>query len=133
MKITRKFAFEFWEAIYGNKDLVSDCFGDRIYKEDYGDTEIKRRLPGKKAYHYGWTLDHILPLSKGGDKSLNNLEIMHWINNSQKGDKTSFFINDIEYEIHKCKSSIEGYKGYGIQEKQSKQRIDWKSKYKMHF
>ena len=133
MEISKDFAIKFWEAIYGNKVLVADCFGNEIYKEDYGNTTLLRTLPGGKSFSYGWTIDHILPISKGGDNSLNNLEIMHWINNEEKADNTSFIINDIEYEIYKCKVSKEGYKGYGIREKSTKERVDWKAKLNKHF
>ena len=133
MELSKDFAIQFWEAVYGSEELVSDCFGDKIYKEDYGNTTQKRRILGGESFFYGWTIDHILHISKGGDNSLNNLEIMHWLNNAEKADKTSFTINDIEYEIHKCKVSIEGYKGYGICEKNTKVRVDWKAKFRKHF
>lgn len=133
MELSKEFAFNFWEAVYGNNDLVSDCFGDQIYKDDYGNTTLKRRKPGGESFYYGWTIDHILPISKGGDNSLNNLEIMHWMNNAEKADKTSFIIDEVEYEICKCKVSIDGYKGYGIQEKNTKNRVDWKAIYNKHF
>jgi hypothetical protein len=133
MELTTEFAFEFWKAIYGEAVLVSDCFGDQIYKEDYGNTTLKRHLPGGESFYYGWTIDHILPIAKGGDNSLNNFEIMHWQNNSKKADKTSFIINNVEYEVYRCKVTIDGYNGYGIQEKNSKTRVDWKAKYNKHF
>jgi 5-methylcytosine-specific restriction endonuclease McrA len=36
---------------------------------------------------YGATLDHVIPLSKGGDDSLDNLKLAHWICNVRKSDK----------------------------------------------
>lgn len=133
MEVSKEFAIQFWEAVYSNNDLVSDCFGNQIYKDNYGNTTLKRRNPRGESFYYGWAIDHILPISKGGDNSLNNLEIMNWMNNAEKADKTSFIIDDVEHKIHKCKVNIDGYEGYGIQNKNEKIRVDWKAKYKKHF
>jgi len=133
MEISKEFAIRFWEAIYGREELVFDCFGTQIYKEDYGNTTLKRQTAKGESSYYGWTIDHILPISKGGDNSLNNLKVMHWLNNKEKSDKTSFIIDDVEYEVYKCKMGIDGYRGYGIQEKNTKKRVDWKARLKKHF
>ena len=134
MKINYQTAMQFWEAIFGDELLVEDCFGDLIYKEDFGDTETMRIRPGEtKSYNYGWDIDHILPLSKNGSNDNNNLEPMHWQNNRDKSDQTSFEINEEIYEIIKCKVSIDGYKGYGIRVKDTKERVDWKAVYQKHF
>lgn len=134
MQITHENALSIWKAIYGEETVVKDCFGRLMYREDYGVTSIIRRyqVTGRSDY-FGWTLDHILPLAKGGTSELNNLEPMHFENNQAKSDCTSFIIDDIEYEIVKCKISTDGYKGYGIQTKETKVRVDWKARYKKHF
>jgi len=36
---------------------------------------------------FGATLDHVYPLSKGGDDSLENLKLAHWICNVKKSNK----------------------------------------------
>ena len=36
---------------------------------------------------YGATLDHVYPLSRGGEDSLDNLKLAHWICNVRKSDK----------------------------------------------
>ena len=35
---------------------------------------------------YGWEIDHVLPLSKGGTHDISNLEPLQWQNNRTKGD-----------------------------------------------
>ena len=52
--------------------------------DDYG-AIIKWSEYGKQT-DYGWNVDHVFPLSKGGDDNIINLELLHWTNNEAKGD-----------------------------------------------
>ena len=132
MEINRKNALRFWETVYGSELLVSDCFGTLIYKEDYGDYTTERLYEGKK-YNFGWTIDHILPIKLGGTDDNNNLEIMHWKNNQEKGDHNTFVINNIRYAIYRCKQTVDGYRGYGIINQNTGLRIDWKATQHKYF
>lgn len=134
MKINKENALRLWELIYGSRDLVQDCFGTYMYKYDFGDSATKRVWKNDgKLYNFGWEIDHILPTSKGGTDDNNNLEPMHWQNNQEKSDKTIFYIQDKQYEIYRCKLTVDGYKGYGIIDRSNRTRIDWKYKYSKHF
>ena len=33
---------------------------------------------------YGWKIEHIKPVSKGGTDDINNLKPLHWKNNGKK-------------------------------------------------
>ena len=52
-----------------------DKCGSLMKREKYGKTE-----------NYGWEIDHIKPVSKGGTDDLANLQPLYWENNRKKAD-----------------------------------------------
>ena len=55
--------------------LKKDTCGVTIARSDYGNTDL-----------YGWEIDHIKPVSKGGTDDLSNLQPLYWENNRHKSD-----------------------------------------------
>ncbi len=53
-----------------------DVCGFPIRFSDRGNTNSK----------YGWEIDHIRPVSKGGGDTIDNLQPLQWENNKRKGD-----------------------------------------------
>jgi len=52
-----------------------DQCGASMHRPKYGNAE-----------QWGWEIDHIKPVSRGGTDDLNNLQPLQWENNRHKGD-----------------------------------------------
>lgn len=128
MIINKALALKLWSDVFGNSVLwATDCFGTWIYRDDYNATEITRKRPNgdNKYYNYGWTIDHIMPISKGGKDHWNNFEPMHYLNNLAKAGEISFKIHNESFQVVKC-DLVPDY-GYGIKNQLTNERVDWKA------
>lgn len=58
------------------------------FRKDACNASMQRTKYGETV-QFGWEIDHILPVSKGGTDDLRNLQPLQWENNRRKGDETS--------------------------------------------
>lgn len=86
-------ADNFWKNEFGNKTVATDFDGEEIRRNEYGTNSP-----------FAWDVDHILPKSKGGQDENENLQIVNRLTNDQKGEKTTFTINNVTYQVKKTRN-----------------------------
>lgn len=71
------------KSVFGySPDAVrADMCGKLMKFTDYGLTTSP----------YGWEIDHILPVARGGSDLLDNLQPLQWENNRRKGDSYPWY------------------------------------------
>jgi hypothetical protein len=74
------------EAVWQKATPVT---GYTSFRKDVCGAWMQRDKHGKTE-QYGWEIDHILPVSKGGGDNLANLQPLQWENNRHKGDDTNW-------------------------------------------
>lgn len=79
------FALEIIEFVW-NKARKVEGFDPALIRKDSCGAWILRNEYGNTESIYGWEIDHIYPLSRGGDDNPQNLRALQWSNNRSKGD-----------------------------------------------
>lgn len=58
-----------------------------VWRKDVCGAWIRRDSHGDTSSQYGWEVDHVLPVARGGGDELSNLQPLQWNNNRSKGDQ----------------------------------------------
>jgi hypothetical protein len=82
-----------------------------IWRKDFAGAWIRKDSYGMQT-KYGWEVDHLRPLSKGGDNNEDNLIALHWQNNRTKGGDYPIFNTSITSDGNR---NIERIKKWQIQ------------------
>ncbi|MBO5058144.1 MAG: HNH endonuclease [Prevotella sp.] len=77
-----------------DKANVIDGYNPSIWRKDYAGAWIRFDAYGSQI-NFGWEIDHMQPVSKGGDDSLPNLFPLHWQNNRKKNDDYPEFYTSV--------------------------------------
>lgn len=64
----------------------------RLIRKDSCGAWIKWLDYGNTNSEWGWEIDHIYPIARGGTDVPSNLQALHWRNNRAKGDSVGGFI-----------------------------------------
>ena len=62
--------------------------GYPAFRRDVCNASMQRNKYGETV-EFGWEIDHIVPVSKGGTDDLSNLQPLQWENNRCKSDEIS--------------------------------------------
>lgn len=98
MDLNRETAMRLWGVFFGKKTNAVDYAGREIRKGAYNDRNSQ----------YGWNVDHILPVSKGGKTADHNLICCHILTNDEKANSFPLFnANNQKFKIVKKQNHYE--------------------------
>lgn len=65
---------------------ITQGFDPSYVRQDVCGALIEYENYGNRDSVFGWEIDHIIPSSKGGPNTYQNVQPLQWENNASKGD-----------------------------------------------
>ncbi|MGM9762694.1 MAG: HNH endonuclease domain-containing protein [Candidatus Cryptobacteroides sp.] len=93
MQFTDEIKKRVWE-----KARKEPGYDENIVRKDACGAWIMWDKYGMRDNVFGWEIDHIYPLAKGGDDASLNLRALHCLNNISKGDDYPSYVADVTSE-----------------------------------
>lgn len=116
MNSNKETAIRLWTQQFGKRQKAFDFAGREIAKAAYND----------RNSNYGWNIDHILPLSRGGKTADHNLICCHILTNDEKADRFPCFkANTKEFEIQKRQNHYEIFEKAPEQREQEDEAVNF--------
>lgn len=84
-------------------------YNPNLWRQDFAGAWIRRDVYGK-TMSFGWEIDHLCPVSKGGTDEIGNLNALHWKNNRRKGDDYPEFYTSISSIGNSNTDSLQSWK-----------------------
>ena len=63
-------------------------YDSKVWMRDIAGRPMKFCEHGNRDSEYGWEIDHIIPVCRGGSDNLANLQPLNWNSNCKKGDQS---------------------------------------------
>jgi hypothetical protein len=79
------------------KAIEVEGYDPNVWRKDFAGAWIRFDSFGSRT-EYGWGIDYMCPLSKGGTNTEENIIAMHWQNNLKKGSDYPIFYTSISSE-----------------------------------
>ena len=92
-----------------NKAKEVSGYDPNIWRQDFAGAWIRKDLYGTD-HKYGWEIDHLKPISKGGSDKLENLYPLNWKNNRTKSDNFPNFQTSVSSELNQNVDKLQSWK-----------------------
>lgn len=93
MQFSEEIKLQVW-----HKALAVDGYDPSMFRKDACGAWMIYNKYGLRDNNFGWEIDHVLPVSLGGNDNIRNLRAMHWRNNESKGNDYPSYIARVTSE-----------------------------------